>query len=171
MDHPAIVAKISSNGIPPTIAVPIAHHILRLHLSSSANITGLRVSKVVSFTREDRFWAMFEWRMGIDIDVLAIFQIDNADNSISAPNWLMHHRYGGRCAATSGTSWVSTSVSWIVTSLGNLKSLFGAARHILGILELPAEDSFILYSEIERRIHSEEEYTPSSDVLLIAKND
>jgi len=157
MDLSAVVAKISSSGIPPTLAVPIAHQILPLHLSSSAQITGLRVSKVVPFTRDDRFWAVFEWRVGIDIDLLAIFQIDNADESNSAPNWLMHHRYGGRSMATSGSRWASTSISWTVTSLGNLKSLFGAARHILGILEIPTGDSLTLYCEIEPCIRSEEE--------------
>jgi len=121
--------------------------------------------------RDDRFWAVFEWRTGIDTDVLAIFQIDNADESNSEPNWLMHHHYDGRCTATSGRPWGCTSISWTVTSLGNLKSLFGAARHILGILEIPAGDSFTLYGEIESRIRSEEEYTLSACSLLIAKND
>ena len=160
MDRSVIVATISSNGILPKIAASIAHQILEHNGSIDAHITGLRVSRVVPFTSDDRFWAVLEWRTGNDIDVLALFQIENDDDSNSVLNCLMHHGYGGRRTASSGRVWSRTSISWTVASVGNLKSLFGAARHLLGILEIPVSDCFTLYFENEQQNHSEEESEP-----------
>lgn len=155
IDQSAIVAISSSNGIAPAASLSIAQQLLQCYASSKANMTGLRVSRVYSLTNDNRFWAVLEWRIGIDTDVLAIFQIDNTDNSNSASNWLMHHGQGRNIKGTLGRRWVTTSVSWSVTSFGYLKSLFGAARHILGILELPAPDCLSLY---EPQNCSEEAY-------------
>lgn len=123
-------------------------------------MTGLRVSSVAPLTSEDHFWTVFEWMVGMDTDVLAIFQIDNVDGAATAPNWLMHQGYRRGCTAASGTRWATTLISWTVTNLGYLKSLFGAARHILGILEIPARDSVVLISELEPGNWAEEESTP-----------
>jgi hypothetical protein len=167
IDQSAIVAISSSNGIAPGVSLSMAQQILQCYASSDADITGLRVSRVYSFTDNNRFWAVLEWRIGIDTDVLAIFQIDNTDDSDSASNWLMHHGQGRNIKGTFDRRWVSTSVSWSVTSFGYLKSLFGAARHILGILELPARDSLTQY---DPQSCSEEAYCHPY-TLLIAKND
>ena len=160
MDHSSITATITENGVPQTLAVTIAHEILRFHGPNNSPMTGLRVSSVAPLTSEDHFWAVFEWMVGIDTDVLAIFQIDNVDGSTTAPNWLMHQGYRRGCTATSGTRWTTTLISWTVTNLGYLKSLFGAARHILGILEIPSRDSVTLIGELEPGNRAEEESPP-----------
>ena len=121
---------------------------------------GLRVSKVFPLTSEDHFWAVLEWMVGMDTDVLAIFQIDNVEDSATSPNWLMHQGYGRGCTTTSSTPWATTAISWAVTNLGYLKSLFGAARHLLGLLEIPARDCLTLCTEHEPRNQSEEESKP-----------
>lgn len=124
----------------------------------NVNITGLRVSIMQPFTRDDYFWAVLEWTENGHIDGLGIFQIEIEDDSDSGINGLMHYGYREKIYSASGRCWFSTSISWTVTSLGRLKSLFGAACHILGILELPLTDSIILYCETKEPISSEDKY-------------
>ena len=108
-----------------------------------------------TFTRNDCFWAVLEWTEDDHTDGLGIFHIDD-DDPDSEINGLMHYGHRGKAHGKSDRCWVNTSISWTVTSLGQLKSLFGAARHILGILELPLQDSFTLYCETDVPICSEE---------------
>ena len=158
LDRSAIAALISSSGISPAVSLSIAQQLLTSRSSMNVNITGLRVSIMHPFTRDDYFWAVLEWTEDGHTDGLGIFQIDIEDDSDSGINGLMHYGYREKNHSTSGRRWVNTSISWTVTSLGQLKSLFGAARHILGILELPLTDSIILYCETEEPISSEDEY-------------
>lgn len=157
-DHSTIAMMISANGISYAVAHSIAQQFLSLHSSASSNITDLRVSRIQPLTRDDCFWVVLVWRENVYIDVLAIFHIDNENNPGPAYNWLMHHGYEGNSNKASDRNWISTSISWSVTSFGNLKLLFGAARHILGILELPDTDALTLYCGPEEGNGSEEKY-------------
>jgi hypothetical protein len=157
LDRSVIASLISSTGISSAVSLSIAQQLSTSRSSMNANITGLRVSIMHPFARDDCFWAVLEWTEDGHIDGLGIFQVDIEDDSDSGINGLIHHGYREK-AHSSGRSWVNTLISWTVTSLGQLKSLFGAARHILGILELPFTDSIILYCETEEPIASEDEY-------------
>ena len=98
------------------------------------------------FAREDCFWVVLEWREDKNNDVLAIFQI-NDENDPDLCNVLMHYGFGGETNENTERSWIRTAISWTVTGLGYLKTLFGAAQHTLGILELSVADALTLYSE------------------------
>jgi hypothetical protein len=97
-----------------------------------------------------------EWRDANNTDVLVLLRID--ENHEAANNRLMHHGYGGRNDENGGRSWEQTSISWTVSSFENLKALFGAARHLLGLLEVPVADALTLYCETSPSNYSREAY-------------
>jgi hypothetical protein len=108
---------------------------------------------------DDFFWVVLEWREGESTDVLAIFHIEDEDDS-DLCNSLLHYGFGGKSDESSARSWIRTSISWTVTGLGYLKTLFGAAQHILGILDMPVTDAMALYCESTPHDSSDERYPP-----------
>ena len=62
------------------------------------------------------------------------------------------HREGGMEHMT------KTTISWSVLAFQDLKYLFEAAQHILGILELPIVDALKLYCEPNPNENSNEAY-------------
>ena len=155
-DRLSIAAVLSSSGISPSVSLAIAQQLLPSGSSGKVFITGLRVSIVHPFTRNDCLWAVLEWREDNQTDVIGIFQVEVGEDADPGINGLVHYGYRGRNDRSSRRSWINTSIVWTVTSFGHLKWLFGAARHILGILELSVNDSFTLCCETEERMCSEE---------------
>lgn len=143
-DFSAVVALCLSSGISPSLASSIGDQIMRHLTSKNANVIGLRATKVYSPTTDNHFWIMLDWRTEMNTDVLAIFRNVSPNDPDSTSNWLMHFGYGKRFKGVSDRCWTTTLISWNVSSLGYLKSLFGGARHILGILELSVKDASTL---------------------------
>lgn len=150
-DKASILAAISSGGVLEDVAVSLTQYLTSHQRLTGSSLTGLRSTIVHPFARDDCFWVALEWREDKNTDVLAIFQIDN-ENDPDLSNVLMHYGFGDETNQNTPRSWIKTAISWTVTGLGYLKTLFGAAQHVLGILELSVADAFTLYSE-----------TPSSD--------
>ena len=144
-DQTSTIAAISSSGVPEDIAISLSEYLSSHQRKTGASLTGLRSTIVHPFVQEDCFWVVLEWREGKDADVLAIFHI--SDNNPDLCNVLMHYGFGGESNENTPRSWIKTAISWTVTGLGYLKTLFGAAQHILGILELPVADALTLYPE------------------------
>ena len=66
------------------------------------------------------------------------------------------------------SAWNEASIVWTVTNIGQLKALFHAAQHLLGILEWSSADSHKIYCEGNFVNCSQEEYvSPSSDLWLM----
>jgi hypothetical protein len=150
-DQASILAAISSGGVLEDVAIPLAQYLSLHQRATGTSLTGLRSTIVHPFARDDCFWVALEWIESKNTHVLAIFHIDN-ENDPDLFNVLMHYGFGDETNENTPRSWIRTAISWTVTGLGYLKTLFGAAQHILGILELSVADALALYSE-----------TPSSD--------
>lgn len=98
---------------------------------------------------------ILEWIDANDTDVLVLLRME--ENDKAASNRLMHHGYGGR-NDNGRRSWAQTSIAWTVSTFENLKALFGAARHLLGLFELPVADALTLYCKTSPRNSSREAY-------------
>jgi hypothetical protein len=128
-----------------SVATTISQSLQTHFQTTNAKITGFRASVVYSFTTDECFWPVIEWKENDDTEVLAIFYIDENEPEICS--WLIHSGSGIR---TEGTGrWNRTFVSWNVTEISHLKSLFGAAQHLLGLLGWSAEDLLNLYYQVE----------------------
>lgn len=155
-DQASILAAISSGGILEDVAVPLAQYVLSHQRLTGASLTGLRSTIVHPFARDDCFWVALEWRENKITDVLAIFHIED-ENDPDMFNVLMHYGFqGDETNESTPRSWIRTAISWTVTGLGYLKTLFGAAQHVLGILELSVADALTLYSETPPSDNSDE---------------
>jgi hypothetical protein len=154
-DQASLLAAIFSSGVPKNVAVSLAQWLLSHQQLTGISLTSLRSTVVHTFTRDECFWVALEWKEDKNTDVLAIFQIDD-ENDPDLSNVLMHYGFGDETNENTTRPWIRTAISWTVTGLGYLKTLFGAAQHVLGILELSVADASTLCSEPPSSDNSDE---------------
>lgn len=128
---------------------------LQTHLQlREARITSFRASVIYSFPNDDKSWPMLEWGEDNGSQVLAIFALDDDDMPESC-SYIMHSAHSG------AQSWCPTDLTFNVSDFAVMKTLFQAAQHVLGLLQMPKEDAVMLYCEThESSDYSTEEYVP-----------
>lgn len=120
----------------------IAQSLLQYVQSRNARVTGVRASVVYPFRNEDCPWPIVEWTEDDDAEGMAIFQFDENSGLCSS---LIHYGEGIVDYENRVLRWERCSVTWRIGDTGDLRRLFGAAQHILGILEWSIGDILKLY--------------------------
>ena len=141
-DHSALYPLIASRTH-PLVAATVDRN-LRRHLHSKGQITGFRASVAYPFTSDDESWVILEWRENDGKEVMGIFDVDEDYPDIC--NYILHIGVGSKDGPVENR-WNQTSLVWKVVDMSSLKSLFQAAQHVLGVLELPQTDARTLYCE------------------------
>ena len=152
--HVMISSHINSNA-----ASAVARNLQNLQ-STIVDMRSFVVSVFYPFGRNDHSWPVVQWVEGQDTEALAIFEIDVITNVCS---WIIHRGF----RVDNGNPWNQASTVWTVTNISQLKTLFYAAQHLLGILEWSSSDSHKIYCEGNFVDSSQEEYvSPSPDIWL-----
>jgi hypothetical protein len=142
--------------------LPIAFLVTRavvMHLQSTkAQMTALRATAAYPLIDDASSWPVVEWKEDDDTEVLAIFHIDEDVEEPESCSWVTHTGVGP-CKDDDKTQrrWRKSSIAWNVGHLGHLKTLFGAAQHILDLLEWSVADAFVLYCQSDPEDCSTEE--------------
>jgi hypothetical protein len=137
------------------VSIVVDRALQRYLRSKNVSIQAFRASVVYPLAEDDFSWPVLEWTEGDGTKVLAIFEVD-ADTEPPVCNWLMHQGIqGGR---TDDSRWMNASVMWRVTEIDCLRPLFGAARHLLGILDWTSADAHNLYCRGTLESCSDEKY-------------
>jgi hypothetical protein len=148
--HKAISAWTTSER-----STSIAKSLWKHFEKPEVHVTAFRVSILFAFVNDDRSWPVVEWKEGNDKELLALFHFDDAHPRSEVGSWLVHYGAG---ISTDEARWAVTSIAWGVTDMSHLKTLFGAARHFLGILEWDPPVALNLYCGIEPSDPSDQEY-------------
>lgn len=122
----------------------ITQSLLQYLQSRKASVTGVRATVIYSLKNDDCAWSVVEWTEGDDGEGMAIFQFDEKSAVYS---FLMHCGEGIIDNEDCVRRWERCSVTWRIGDISDLKRLFGAAQHILGILEWSVVDILKLYCE------------------------
>lgn len=133
----------------PQVALIIHRELYKYMVSTNQGITAFRVLIIYPMTDSGQWWPLLKWKEG-NTDVLAIFDVDE-ENSENC-SWLM-----GK-STERGLS-APVSLAWKVEDMSILKTLFQAAQHLVGILEMPKNDAVKLYCGGETDCPSEQ-YAP-----------
>lgn len=152
-DYETILKAISA-WIKTEQAVIISKSLDEYFVNSNTKATALRVSVLFPFPNDDRSWPVVEWKQDNDKDILAIFHFDENSGRPGRYSWLVHCGTG---PVSDESRWEETVIAWGVIDMSHLKTLFGAAQHFLGILDMPPADATRLYCEIEPTDCSKEE--------------
>ncbi len=155
MDSAGILEVVNTFCSPPERASSIAHSLLQLLQSRNAPVTGLRADIFYPFKIDDCPWCVVEWTEGDNAEVMTIFQIDE---KLGICSFLMHRGEGIIIQETAGLRWANCSMTWRIAGVGDLKRLFGAAQHILGMLNWSIGDIVKLYCESNPEEGSDETY-------------
>jgi hypothetical protein len=146
----------------------ITHCLQRQFETTNAQVTGFRANIIYSIGEEEFAWPVVEWKEGVDTEVIAIFYIDEESPS-GVCSWLMHYGHGVvEDYSTNRTKrWKSATISWSVTDMDHLKSLFGAAQNLFGVLGWSTNDMIQLYGKRNLENCSEDEYVLSPLVKIL----
>lgn len=159
-DKSSIMECISSR-----IGPEAAHNVdqeLRKHIRLKfSQVVGFRASVVYPFTDDGQSWLVLEWRENDDTEGVAIFDVDDESDRY---NYLIHYGHG-RGDPVEGKHWKRSSIAWNVNDLSNLKMLFEASHHALGLLEMRKSDALQLYcfnsgDSCNHKPYSDEECVP-----------
>ena len=110
-------------------------------------MTAFRATVVYPLINNENSWPVVEWKEDEDTEVIAIFHIQNEPDGVDACSWLMHSANGVHTEENATSRWKRSSIEWSVRQLGHLKTLFGAAQHVMGILEWSVADALPLYCQ------------------------
>lgn len=152
-----IIQTITASCLTLRLASVIAHSIFQFLQSRGARIIGLRASVETSFTNEDLTCPIVEWKESDGTDIIALFHYDEAFEPEEC-SWVMHLGVGRSSTRATGSVWQRSRVDWNVASVSHLKTMFGIAQHILGVLKWPTADACRLYGDSASDNHSDEEY-------------
>jgi hypothetical protein len=131
---------------------------MQTHLhSSETQITALHISEIYSFVDDEICWQIVLWKEDQGGEVIALFNVEDGDQGLEECSWLMlvnnEGSKGGGCGS-------NISLRWNVTDISVLGTLFWAAQHALGILQMPKEAAKRLYCRENNDENSSEEYEP-----------
>jgi hypothetical protein len=106
-----------------------------LYKYTKQGITAFRVLKIYPMTDNGQWWPLLQWKEG-NTDVLAIFDVgeENSENC---------RRLMGK--STDRDHSAPISLAWKIEDVSILTTLFQAAQHLVGILEMPKNDAVKLY--------------------------
>lgn len=140
----------------------IADSITEYEASRKSKIVALRVLDAQLLANDEDSWIVVEW---IQEDYLKCLVIFHFDNPAEPGSWLMH---SGRDVGENTHSiymWKDSRVDYNVAEISHLKTLFGVAQHLQGVLEWTTADAIILYGKQDLSNVSNEEFRPcASDV-------
>ena len=117
------------------------------------HFTRFRANAVYLFTNDEQSWPLLEWMETDGTKAMAIFDLDDPDDPMTY-SWLIHSGIGAEAHAP----WTRTNITWNVADMSALKTLFGVAQHVLGILEWRTEDALKLYCQDHLEDQTPEEY-------------
>jgi hypothetical protein len=142
MDYDEILEAVSGFCFPFKTALAVTHAVVKY--SGNAPVTGLRANIVYPFRKDDSPWAVVEWTEGDKARVMGIFQMNESYEVCSS---LMHYaEFNQNPQYMNGIPrWEKCCITWTIADIDNLKRLFGAAQHILGILDWSIEDIMEVY--------------------------
>jgi hypothetical protein len=153
IDLPALPDYCSTFDLISAVTGPtLAHSInktLHDHLNlQQCQIVAFRSWVAYPFANEDQFWPLLEWRHVDGTQALAVFELDGDDTDLC--NYIVHFRFEeGNKMRQDGP--IKSSLAWNVSEISQLKSLFKAVQHVLGLLELPVSDRKELYCGERRK--------------------
>jgi hypothetical protein len=142
---PAVDAPLEtvlSSQIQSELVKPIMLWLLQYSQSEDSLITGWRASTIYPLTNESS-WPLVQWTEN-NADVMAIFKIDNG-----VVGCLMHSQERDT---------KRSSISWQVAGIDELRTLFGAAQHMFGVLQWSPQDIVELYAGVSPQDESDERY-------------
>lgn len=160
-----LMQTIAASCISLQLASVIARAILRFLQSRNARMTRLRASVEKSFTDEDLECPIVEWNESDGTDIIALFHFDDAFEPEEC-SWAMHLGVGRSSPNSKGPLWQSSRVDWNVANVSHLKTIFGIAQHILGVLQWPIADALRVSGDNVSDTYSEEETTRYDQLLL-----
>ena len=121
--------------------------------SDPSQIVAFRVSVVYSFTLDDMYCVLLEWRERTGVEAIAIFDED-PDN----PEFLSYMIHYQSEVTTEYGQCGRSYVLWNLREMSDIRTLLEATQHVLGVLDLPARDAMVLYSNKRGQDCSIEEY-------------
>jgi hypothetical protein len=152
-----ITKKIAESCNSVRASSVIADSITAYETSRRTEIVALRVSEVYLFSNDDDSWTVVEWIEQDSLKCIAIFHFDHLAESEDG-SWLMHSGYNELVHADSTRLWKESRVDYNVAEIAHLKTLFGIAQHVLGVLQWAIADAVILYCEQDLSKVSNDEY-------------
>ena len=121
------------------IASLIANSLLDYFQVRDPQITALRAI-MGCLINDDKSWPIIEWTESDNTKSIAIFHFELEEPEEGS--WLMH---SGQIAVASENAakyrWKKSRIDWNVAKVGHLKTLFGVAQNMLGLLEWPFGNS------------------------------
>ena len=151
-----IIQTIASTCLPLRLASVIARAIAQFLQSRNARMVRLRASIEKSFTNEDSECPIVQWNEADGTDIIALFHFDEAYEPEEC-SWAMHLGVGRLSLPnTRGRLWQSSRVDWNVAKVPHLKTIFGIAQHILGVLQWPTADALRIYGNSASENNSDE---------------
>jgi len=127
--------------------------------SDPSQIVAFRVSVVYSFTIDDTYCVLLEWRDRTGVEAMAVFDEDS-DNPESW-SYMIHYRSDGEMDETEERQGGRSYILWNLREMSEIRTLLEATQHVLGLLELPAGDATVLYGNKRGQDCSLEEYARS----------
>jgi hypothetical protein len=152
-----ILQRISAGCASLEVASLINRSLMAYVSSRNARIKALRCSKVLWFTDDKTSWPLVEWVEDNGTSNLAIFHIEDP-NEPRQGSWLMHSGLGVSDEASKNRCWENSRIDWDVADIDHLKTLFGVAQHVAGMLEWSVADAMKLYYERNTEEESASEY-------------
>ena len=144
---PVIYRTVSNSGVDARDALFIARTVVKVLRSKTESMTGFRATLVESLI-DKTSWPVIEWKEGSDTCVLVIFLFTRCGTA----NWLCHR------ALHQGDNWQHSNISWNVGHLDHLRTLFGGAQHLLGMLDWSVKDMITLYCQEDKNGCATAEY-------------
>jgi hypothetical protein len=138
---PAVDAPLEtvlSSQIQPELVQPIILWLLQYSQSEDRLITDWRASTIHSLASNESSWPVVLWTEN-NTNVMAVFKVDNG-----VVGCLMHSQ--------------EDSLSWQVADIDDLRILFGAAQHMLGVLQWTLQDIVEVYAGVTPQDESDERY-------------
>ena len=111
-----------------------------------AQITSFRALMIYPMTDEEQAWPLVQWSEKGGRRSLTIFAMES--DASGECSWLLHRSEGKG----------QTTLVWKVSGMSTLKTLFQAAQHLSGIMEIPKQDALKLYGGQNYEDFSPEEY-------------
>jgi len=143
------------------VSYAITNQITEYETSRNTKIVALRVSEVQQLANDEDSWTVVDW---IEEDCLKCLVIFHFEDAAEPGSWLMHSgRDGGE--NTHSCLWQESRVDYNVAAMSHLKTLFGVAQHLLGVLVWATADATILYGEQDLSHVSNEESRPRLSVF------
>lgn len=152
-DRPSSRFDALSDRTGPNIARTIDGTLQALLHSRDAGMTAFRALVIYPFKKNDKSWPMIEYSEDNGTRVLAIMALDD-DDSPESCSYIMHSIH-----SSASQSSCLTDLTFNVSDFKVMKTLFQAAQHVWGLLQMPEEDAMILYCEThESSNYSTEKY-------------